>query len=165
MPSTHHQRVFLAGASGVIPPSRYWRSNLAIWEKAGAATTPPQIAPWGSSTETRITRRGRDAGTIPTKDVGIVPVEACPAVVIRPIYGFGVSVGSLDQQAVRELAIDGHLKSIVIRVTLIVTSSYRRKFRERRQQLRTRNCTAIQTRPRQQSFQRIRNLGSQVVDC
>src|SRR5439155_196094 len=37
-------------------------------DDAGAATTPPQIAPCGSSTETRITSRGRDAGTIPTNE-------------------------------------------------------------------------------------------------
>ena len=55
----------VAGASGGTPPFRYCRSNFAICAKAGAATTPPQIAPFGSSTETRITRRGREAGTTP----------------------------------------------------------------------------------------------------
>ena len=63
------QRVAEAvGASGVMPPSRYCRSKRAIWENAGAATTPPKIAPRGSSTDTRMTRRGREAGTTPMKD-------------------------------------------------------------------------------------------------
>src|SRR3954469_4979537 len=60
--------VVVPGASGGTPPSRYCISNFAICAKAGAATTPPQIAPRGSSTETRITSRGRDAGTTPTNE-------------------------------------------------------------------------------------------------
>jgi hypothetical protein len=48
--------------------SRYWRANLAISAKAGAATTPPQIAPRGSSTVTSMTSRGSFAGTRPTKE-------------------------------------------------------------------------------------------------
>jgi site-specific DNA recombinase len=48
--------------------SRYWRANLAISAKAGAATTPPQIAPRGSSTVTSMTSLGSFAGTMPTKD-------------------------------------------------------------------------------------------------
>src|SRR4029079_16677099 len=60
--------VVVSGASGGTPPSRYWRANFAICANAGAATTPPQIAPRGSSTETRITSRGREAGTTPTNE-------------------------------------------------------------------------------------------------
>ena len=39
-------------------PSRYCRSNFAICANAGAATTPPKIAPRGSSTLTSTRRRG-----------------------------------------------------------------------------------------------------------
>ena len=56
----------LTGASGST--SRYWRSKRAISLNAGAATTPPQIAPRGESTATRITSRGFVAGTAPTND-------------------------------------------------------------------------------------------------
>ena len=35
---------------------------------AGAATTPPQIAPRGSSTDTRMTKRGLLAGMTPMND-------------------------------------------------------------------------------------------------
>ncbi len=35
---------------------------------AGAAMTPPQMAPRGSSTETRITKRGLLAGTMPMNE-------------------------------------------------------------------------------------------------
>ncbi len=42
--------------------------ELAIDLKAGAATTPPKIESRGSSTFTRTTSRGCEAGTIPTKD-------------------------------------------------------------------------------------------------
>jgi hypothetical protein len=48
--------------------SWYWRANLAISAKAGAATTPPQIAPRGSSTVTSMTSPGSFAGTKPTKE-------------------------------------------------------------------------------------------------
>jgi ATP-dependent Zn protease len=48
--------------------SRYWSANLAISANAGAATTPPQIAPRGSSTATRMTSRGSFAGTKPTNE-------------------------------------------------------------------------------------------------
>ena len=53
-------------ASGEI--SRYWSPNVAMSANAGAATTPPQIAPFGSSIETRTTSCGFFAGTTPTKD-------------------------------------------------------------------------------------------------
>ncbi len=53
-------------ASGEI--SRYWSPNVAMSAKAGAATTPPQIAPFGSSIETSTTSSGFFAGTTPTKD-------------------------------------------------------------------------------------------------
>jgi hypothetical protein len=43
--------------------SRYCSPNFAISANAGAATTPPQIAPRGSSTVTRITSLGSLAGT------------------------------------------------------------------------------------------------------
>jgi hypothetical protein len=55
-----------AYASGGI--SRYWRAKRAISWNAGAATTPPQIAPRGSSTVTRTTSFGALAGTTPTKE-------------------------------------------------------------------------------------------------
>ena len=58
--------VSVFGSSGGTP--RYCRSNFAIAANAGAATTPPKIEPRGSSTLTRTTRRGCDAGTIPTKE-------------------------------------------------------------------------------------------------
>ena len=61
-----------SGASGGT--SRYWSANFAISENAGAATLPPQITVCGSSTATRITRRGRDAGTKPTNDATYLPV-------------------------------------------------------------------------------------------
>jgi Recombinase len=51
------QRDFASGAT-----SRYCRTNWAISAKTGPATTPPQIAPRGSSTVTRTTARGRLAG-------------------------------------------------------------------------------------------------------
>ena len=53
--------------------SRYWRSNSAIWAKAGAETTPPKIAFVGSSTVTRITSLGALAGTMPTKVAEYLP--------------------------------------------------------------------------------------------
>ena len=53
-------------ASGATSSST--RLERAISAKAGAATTPPQIARRGSSTETSTTRRGSFAGTTPTKD-------------------------------------------------------------------------------------------------
>ena len=60
------------GASGGT--SRYWRANRAIDWNAGAATTPPQIVV-GSSTVTRMTSSGRDAGTNPTKLATYFEVE------------------------------------------------------------------------------------------
>lgn len=54
VPATVH---FASGGT-----SRYWSANWAISAKAGAATTPPQIV-LGSSTVTRMTRRGLLAGT------------------------------------------------------------------------------------------------------
>jgi len=63
----HGRRVYRgAVASGAI--SRYWSPKRAIFEKAGAATTPPQIAFRGSSTETRTTSRGSFAGTTPANE-------------------------------------------------------------------------------------------------
>src|SRR5215467_14067442 len=62
----------VCGASGCT--SRYWSANFAIFWKAGAATVPPQIAVVGSSTATRITSRGREAGTNPTNDATYFPV-------------------------------------------------------------------------------------------
>ena len=53
-------------ASGAISSST--RLERAMSENAGAATTPPQIAPRGSSIETRTTRRGSFAGTTPTNE-------------------------------------------------------------------------------------------------
>ena len=58
--------VSVFGSSGGTP--RYCRSNFAIAANAGAATTPPKIEPRGSSTLTRTTRRGCEAGTMPTKE-------------------------------------------------------------------------------------------------
>jgi hypothetical protein len=55
--------------------SRYCNAKRAICENAGAATTPPQIAPCGSSAATRITSRGLVAGTKPTNDATYRPVE------------------------------------------------------------------------------------------
>ena len=52
----------------------YWSANFAIFWNAGAATVPPQIAVVGSSTATRITSRGREAGTKPTNDATYLPV-------------------------------------------------------------------------------------------
>src|SRR4029434_204191 len=52
--------VFVSGASGGT--SRYWSTNWAIRANAGAATTPPQIAPCGSSPATRIAERGVGGG-------------------------------------------------------------------------------------------------------
>ena len=57
---------FSSGASGGT--SRYWSEKRARSRKIGAATTPPQICPCGSSTITRIARRGLRAGTSPTND-------------------------------------------------------------------------------------------------
>lgn len=55
--------------------SRYCSAKRAIWEKTGAATEPPQIAPFGSSTATRITSRGFDAGRNPTNEATYFEVE------------------------------------------------------------------------------------------
>jgi len=44
-------------------------------ENAGAATTPPQIAPTGSSIETSTTSRGSFAGTTPTNEATYLDVE------------------------------------------------------------------------------------------
>src|SRR6187397_1874725 len=57
---------FSSGASGGT--SRYCSENRARSRKIGAATTPPPIWPCGSSTITRIARRGLRAGTSPTND-------------------------------------------------------------------------------------------------
>ena len=71
---------------------------MAIWAKAGAATTPPQMAPRGSSTVTRITRRGCFAGTKPTNDATYADVEYPPepsglaAVPGRSNHGLGLAV-------------------------------------------------------------------------
>jgi len=54
-------------------------SKRAICENTGAATTPPQIAPRGSSTETRIASRGREAGTMPMKDATYRESEYVPS--------------------------------------------------------------------------------------
>ena len=59
-------RVASGVASGAISSST--RLFRAISENAGAATTPPQIAPCGSSIETSTTSRGFFAGTTPTKE-------------------------------------------------------------------------------------------------
>ena len=70
--------------------SRYWSAKRAISWKAGAATTPPQIAPRGSSTVTRTTSRGllrRDEAD-ERGDVARVGVAArapaCAAVPVLP---------------------------------------------------------------------------------
>src|SRR5262245_51690540 len=55
--------------------SRYWSANRAICWKTGAATVPPKIAPCGSSTVTRMTRRGAVAGTMPTNEATYFDVE------------------------------------------------------------------------------------------
>ena len=68
--------VAVCAASGEI--SRYRRSKLAICWNAGAATTPPKIAPCGSSTVTSTRSRGRDAGTMPTKDATYFPLAYPP---------------------------------------------------------------------------------------
>src|SRR5207237_9895198 len=52
--------------------------------------------------------------TVSLQNIGIVPIETGPTVVIRPIYSFGISVSSLDHQPMRELAIDGHLKRMIV---------------------------------------------------
>ena len=60
-------------ASGATSSST--RLERAISAKAGAATTPPQIAPRGSSIETSTTSRGSFAGTTPTNDATYFDVE------------------------------------------------------------------------------------------
>ncbi len=64
--ATSDDERFDSGASGGT--SRYWSANRARSRKIGAATTPPQICPCGSSTITRIASRGLRAGTRPTKE-------------------------------------------------------------------------------------------------
>src|SRR6185503_6622202 len=64
------------GASGGA--ERYCKVCCAISLKAGAATTPPQIAPWGSSTATKTTIRGRVAGAKPTNEATYFELEYPP---------------------------------------------------------------------------------------
>src|SRR5439155_12858139 len=61
------------GASGGV--ERYCSVCCMIALNAGAATTPPQIAPRGSSTVTSTTTRGRVAGAKPTNEATYLDVE------------------------------------------------------------------------------------------
>src|SRR4051794_22699770 len=54
------------------------------------------------------------ASAVTTEDVGIVPGETGPPVIVGPVNRLGVGVSTFDHQTVRELAIDGHLKGMVI---------------------------------------------------
>ena len=53
---------------------RYCSPNRAICANAGAATTPPQIISFGSSTMSATTSRGLVAGTKPTNEATYLPV-------------------------------------------------------------------------------------------
>src|SRR5207249_12244696 len=53
-------------------------------------------------------------GAVAPQDVGIVPVKAGPPVVIRPIDGLRVRVGTLNHETLRELPRDGSLEGVVI---------------------------------------------------
>ena len=59
--------------------SRYWSAKSAILANAGAATAPPQIAPFGSSTVTRMQSRGLVDGTNPTNELTYFDVEYPPS--------------------------------------------------------------------------------------
>src|SRR5438270_331716 len=65
-PAAYVVAVTFVGPSGGTP--MYCRSKRAICWNAGAAIVPPQIALCGSSTITRTTSRGREAGTKPTNE-------------------------------------------------------------------------------------------------
>src|SRR6266480_3011475 len=60
--------------------------------------------------------RGIEAclGSVPPKDIRIVPIKSSPPVVVGPVDRFGVGVGPLDHQTARELPVDGNLQGVVI---------------------------------------------------
>src|SRR5439155_7647737 len=77
--ASHHYRVpAAAGRRGALPDGvddgtrggtrRYHNTCDASCRNTGAATSPPEYAPRGSSSATSTARRGLGMGTIPRKD-------------------------------------------------------------------------------------------------